>query len=1200
MLIKQQPTSIIETLVNTVGSTDTILSKKLLYISIVSNNKWALGLVDTGAAISCIDPSLYSSMEYRLCSNKTVTHIKGVSGKRVKISEWVQIKCSFQNQRSVWLSFAIVEIRGMMILGLPSLMQLKAIIDLRNLIVHMKGGPIELIGGENTGQECFNINVCESLQLKDEGERRIQDIYDNLKASTAVKNKIMKILKSFRILWDNDKRGVCNITHHSIKLSTSRPIVSRPRAITLEQQKIIDEELVDMIKSKVIRKSSSPYSSEVVLVKKKDGPWRFCIDFRMLNLYTISDPFPLPRISDLLHSIRKSRYFIALDLRAGYWQIKMDKNDIQKTAFRTHRGLYEFLVMPFGLKTAPATFQRMMEQIIGDLRWKGVLVYLDDILIHGEDEENVLTNMEVVFKRLKDVGMTINLQKCTFMATSIKYLGHIVGEGTLRPDPEKVNILSCISTPKRLKDVRSIHGYFSWYRAYISKFSEKAESLTSMLKKNAHFIWGDEQKMTLHYFIEKLKTAVLAIPLEGDEFMVETDASDYAVGAILSCRIKGLDPWKPVEFASKSFSQVERKWPTREKEAYAIKWAVEKFDGYLRGRTFSVYTDHHSLQWMLSSNSGKISRWAAKMTEYDMTIIHRKGLEMAHVDFLSRHIDKQDDQLPERAFFKESNKSELQPYIMTDEINNTNPTTVIAPILLHQVLTNSEELKTDAYNMENNSDTSNHSCEVVIEVPSEIPEVFPADKITPAFTWDELLQEQQKINPSPSGRGYSTNYETKCYRNGVWVPPSLRLIVLARCHSLPPYRHPGAKKTKSIIKKSFDWPGLHQDVALYIKSCLICQRLRPGTERLNLSKRIHPVSDAFEKVHVDIWGPSIWRGTKFVILTMIDPHTKWVECVRLPDEKASTVASKFLQCWICRFGVPTVVVTDQGLVFMSEVFSRMAASLGISLLRSTVYHPQGNAPIETFHRTLKKGLKQIQLEGLNTTIDDAIQLVCYSYRSTVHLTTGESPAFLTMGIDPRPPMESAWPGMTRNPNEEERLQYLSTMRLNLMYQAKRRQEMLAERLGVKEDVENYKIGDLVVVKLDPYQLQKISRVDGTKKLTPLWSIPGRIVRITEGKGKVFVKNLLTMELQEVHKERIRRVNPPLSAFQKLEWNRVVEKSLNDLGILDVTNPLERKKIIQQFWRVIEMPQEEILNNVESPSTPILNCDNRPMKRSRDT
>lgn len=1173
----------------------------MLYISILSNNKWFLGLVDTGAAISCIDPILLSLMDYRECHNEIITHIKGVSGARVKISNWVQIKCTLQNGRSVWLTFAIVSIRGMLIFGLPSLIKLNAIIDLKNLIIHMKGGPIELIGGENTGQSGINVNAIDIIDTEEEGDKHLKEIFNMSQASLEVTNAMIEILKRFKSLWDKDCKGLCKFTSHSIKLSTNRPIVSRPRPLTLEQQKIIDNELTEMINSNIIRPSNSPYSSEVVLVRKKDGPWRFCIDFRLLNLYTISDPFPLPRISDLLHSVRNSKYFIALDLRAGYWQIKMQEDDINKTAFRTHRGLYEFLVMPFGLKTAPATFQRTMEQLIGDLRWKGVLVYLDDILIHGVTEKEALSNLEVVFRRLQDVGMTININKCKFMCKAIKYLGHIVGEGTLKPDPEKVEVLSRISPPKRLKDVRSIHGYFSWYRAYIPNFSEKAGTLTSMLKKNARFTWGEKQQDTLDYFVNKLKAAVLAIPLEGSEFMVETDASDYAVGAILSCRTTESEPWKPAEFASKSFSMTERRWPTREKEAFAIKWAVEKFDGYLRGRTFNVYTDHHSLQWMLSSNVGKISRWAAKMAEYDMTIIHKKGLEMTHVDFLSRHIDRQDDDLPGRAFYKNQgdNSDDVQSYIISKgKLYKEENKVAAAPVLLHNIC---DEIivdsKSDINKMDKN-DSGSHASYDIVEIPKDIPEVFPADKITPGFTWNELLGEQRKVKPSPNGRGYSNNYETICYRNGVWVPQNLRLDVLARCHSLPPYRHPGAKKTKSIIKKTFDWPGLHQDVAKYIKSCLICQRLRPGIERLQLAKRVHPVSDAFEKVHVDIWGPSKWKGVKFIVLTMIDPHTKWAECVDLPDEKASTVASKFLQYWICRFGVPKVVITDQGTVFMSEVFSRMASSLGISLIRSTVYHPQGNAPVESFHRTLKKGLKQIQLEGLDTTIADALQLVCYSYRSTIHLTTGESPAYLTMGIDPRPPMESAWPGMTRNQTEAERLKYLSTMRLNIMYQAKRRQEILAERLGIENRCEDYKIGDLVIVKLDPYQLQKLSRIEGTRKLTPLWGVPARVVRATVGVGRVYIKNLLTMEILEVHKERLRPVNPPLSEFQKLEWERVLAKSIEELKILDVTNREGRNEILQQFWREIDTPQTEILKNYQASESLTQSPENRRHKRGR--
>ena len=461
------------------------------------------------------------------------------------------------------------------------------------------------------------------------------------------RHRVIDLLLQFRDLWEGDRRGATPTTTHTITLTTTRPLATRPRRFTPEQQRAIETEVQAIEAADVIEDSESPYASDVVLVRKPTGAWRFCIDFRLINQYTVTDKYPLPPISDLIRNIRESSVFVALDLRSGYWQIPMDPISKAITAFRTPRGLKQFKVMPFGLTNAPATFQRMMDELIGDLYWNGVLVYLDDVLIHAKTFDRAFALFEIVLTRFRRADLTLNLTKCDLFPTSIKYLGFIIEKGCLRPNPAKIKALRHVKTPTNVSQVRSILGLAGFYRQFIPNYSQKAEPLNALLRANTRFRWTEIHDKAVKSLLEGLAEQVLANPEVDECLRLETDASDIAIGAILSCS-KDRSTWRPIEFMSKTLSDTQRRWPVHEREAWAIVAAINKFDCYLRGREFDVITDNASLKWMSKSTVGKIARWAARLAEYSMTVYHRSGHKMEHVDFLSRYVDNYEYGLQDR------------------------------------------------------------------------------------------------------------------------------------------------------------------------------------------------------------------------------------------------------------------------------------------------------------------------------------------------------------------------------------------------------------------------------------------------------------------------------------------------------------------------------------------------------------------------
>ncbi|EZG42706.1 putative Gag-pol polyprotein [Gregarina niphandrodes] len=276
----------------------------------------------------------------------------------------------------------------------------------------------------------------------------------------------------------------------------------------------------------------------------------------------------------------------------------------------------------------------MVENLFGDLYWNGVLVYLDDILIHAATLEEVFAKLEEVLKRLRASGLKLRLSKCSFLPEQVEYLGHTITEGRIAPQPRKVEAIDALQPPRDIKGLRQALGMAGYYRNFIPNYAEVTQPLTKLMRRTEPYAWGKEQQQAFDAVKEGLKDAALCNDYASGELVIETDASDYAVAGILSCKKDGMET--PVEYMSRTLSEVEVRWPTREKEAYAIVVALQKFDAYVRGRRTTVYTDHKSLEWMFQAKKGKIARWATLLQKYDLDIVHKNETQIAHVDALSR------------------------------------------------------------------------------------------------------------------------------------------------------------------------------------------------------------------------------------------------------------------------------------------------------------------------------------------------------------------------------------------------------------------------------------------------------------------------------------------------------------------------------------------------------------------------------------
>ncbi|XP_036142872.1 uncharacterized protein LOC118645594 [Monomorium pharaonis] len=389
------------------------------------------------------------------------------------------------------------------------------------------------------------------------------------------------------------------VKHEISTRADAAPVNVRPYRLPAKHKEEVSTQIKEMLKNSIIRTSTSQWNAPLLVVSKKadsTGKLRLqiVIDFRKLNDLTIGDSFPLPNIDEILDQLGNAKYFTTLDLASGYHQIPMAEHDKPKTAFSTPYGHYEYNRMPFGLKNAPATFQRLMNSVLTGMQGLRCLVYLDDIVIYGSSLKEHNKRLEEVLLRLREANLKLQPDKCEFLQKEVNYLGHIISKDGIAPDPGKLQAIKDFPEPRKVKDIQSFIGLAGYYRKFISDFSKIAKPMTKLIKKTEKFVWTTEQQIAFDTLKEKLMTAsVLQYPDFTKEFNVTTDASDYAIGAVLSRGPVGSD--RPIAYTSRVLNRAEQNYSTTEKELLAIVWAVKHFRPYVYGVKFKIVTDHKPL-----------------------------------------------------------------------------------------------------------------------------------------------------------------------------------------------------------------------------------------------------------------------------------------------------------------------------------------------------------------------------------------------------------------------------------------------------------------------------------------------------------------------------------------------------------------------------------------------------------------------------
>ena len=878
------------------------------------------------------------------------------------------------------------------------------------------------------------------------------------------KKVVEELFKEYGRLFALEKNDLGHTTKvkHKIRLNDYTPFKERYRRVPPHLYEEVRRHLKEMVEIGAIRKSNSPWASAVVLVRKKDGSLRFCIDLRHLNNRTIKDAYSLPRIEETLDCLNGAKIFTSLDLKSGYWQVEMEEESKPLTAFTVGPlGFFECERMPFGLTNAPATFQRLMESCLGDLHLNWCIIYLDDIIVFSETPKEHIKRLRGVFQKLASAGLKLKPNKCEFFKKKITYLGHVVSEEGIEVDPKKTEAVKNWPVPETVTDVRSFLGFTNQYRKFIPKYAHVARPLNELIsgdnskKKKKKVQWTPECQGAFETLKEHCcATPVLAYADYKRPFRLHTDASDLGLGAVLYQQDEN-GKNKVIAYASRTLNQAEKNYPAHKLEFLALKWAVtSRFHEYLYGGEFAVYTDNNPLTYVLTTAKLDATgqRWIATLANYNFSLHYKSGKTNIEADALSR--------IPNREGEIFIDKDAVQAIANAMQIGefselNENPNLIICK----SAVPTPKKFSNEDWVREQTQDPD----------IGQFIQLLKGNKV-------ESLTDDVSIMKRKRGRYILRNglLYKKCVSNNretgylqFVLPKLFRKQALEACHD--EIGHLGVERTTSLLKDRFYWPNMENDIEEYVKTCPRCLKFKAIPERAELN--IIDVTRPLELVHIDFLTIEAPKKDKDVnILVVTDHFTRYAQAYVTRSQTAPIVASTLWEKFFVHYGFPEKILSDQGRNFESNLIAELCKLVQIKKLRTTPYRPEGNGSCERFNRTLISMIGTLP-EELKVHWPQHVSTLTHAYNCTRNNATGFSPYFLMYGRQPLLPIDIEYGVFTPDVTGVATQKYVQMLKHRLEWAYNKAREVSAKeakrskrRYDRKVRCSKLDIGDIVLVR----------------------------------------------------------------------------------------------------------------------------------------
>jgi hypothetical protein len=834
-----------------------------------------------------------------------------------------------------------------------------------------------------------HARILDADYSKVELEEYVKELtYLSSEEQQQLKNSLMKFDTLF-----SGGLGTLNIKPIHLELiDGAKPYHSKAYPVPQSLERTTKKEIERLSGITVLeRDSDTEWAAPTFIQPKKTGDVRVLTDFRRLNAVLKRKPFPLPKINDVLQKLANFKYATAIDLSMGYYHIPLDEESQKLCTTILPWGKYKYKRLPMGIKNSPDIFQSIMNELLGDLDY--CRVYLDDILItsSGSFAEH-LQKMETVLSRLQKANFRANVRKCFFGKGELEYLGYWVTRQSIQPQPKKVEAILRLQAPKTKRQLRHFLGMVNYYRDMWQRRSHILAPLTSLVSKDAKYIWGKEQdkafKEMKRVISEKTQ---LYLPDFNKEFHIYTDASDYQLGAVI------MQDDKPLAFYSRKMNNAQKRYTTGEQELLSIVETLKEFRNILLGQKLIVHTDHKNIVYGKLSND-RIVRWRLLLEEYGPEYVHIKGKDNIVADALSRlDITQNNSEHSEdrKAQNDHEDDNETEGQICACALAVLKIDEAHAPILTREeqayALTRKKQVDEEKFPL----------------LPSLIQREQRKDK---------KLKEKMKAKPESfktkqiEGASVIVNKEGK-----IAIPESLQDRILHWYHQY--LVHPGERRMELTLKQTMTWPSMAEDVKRVVKNCKQCQLCKPRKNYGHLPVKQIGETKPWNRVDVDMIGPlsvDTPSGKRYLrALTMIDPNTGWFEVKDVPDATSKRCMEAMDDVWLSRYPRPEYLGYDGGSEFKS-VFDDMRQNYGMGKAQSTPYNPQANGVIERVHQVLNNCLKTFELENRELDAVDPwtpfLSASAFAIRSTIHTTLGATPAQLVFGRDMLLPMtfEADW------------------------------------------------------------------------------------------------------------------------------------------------------------------------------------------------